>query len=97
MIQFMRAQRILSALIATGYLVGAFVSWGSEAGLRLSIALLLPISCIWFSEELGDYTGNWDGHLIDEKSPGWMVAFAGWALLVLPPLAILLLHLTTKR
>lgn len=93
----MRTQRILSALIATGYLVGAFAYLGPEAGLRVSIALLLPMSCIWFSEELGDYTGRWDGHLIDEKSPGWMIAIAGWALLVLPPLSILLLHLTRTR
>ncbi len=89
--------RIVSGLVALGYLVIAFSLGGPYAGTRVLVFLLLPLACIWFSEEMGEFTGNWGGHHIDEKSPGCMLAFLGWSLLLLPPLAVLATHLLTKR
>jgi len=93
----MSLPKILFGLVAAGYLVSAFSLLGPGAGSRVLIFLLLPMSCIWFSEELGEFTGHWGMDHIDKKSPGWAVALSGWVLLLLPPLAILVLHLTVKR
>lgn len=89
--------KLLSGLIAVGFLVIAFSFAGEYAGIRVLVFLLLPLACIWFSEDLGEFTGNWGGYHIDEKSPGCMIAIIGWVLLLLPPLAILIAHLVTRR
>ena len=47
-------------------------------------ALLLPLACIWFSDELGEYVGALPGPDITRKSPAWMVKIGGWVLLLLP-------------
>ena len=50
-------------------------------------ALLLPLACIWFGDELGEYVGGKSG--INRKSPGWMVTLGGWILLLLPAIRYL--------
>lgn len=81
--------RTLSLLIAVVYLVLSVISARSQAkvlsGLLITCAgLLLPLACIWFSDELGEYVGALPGPGITHKSPGWMVKIGGWVLLLLP-------------
>lgn len=47
-------------------------------------ALLFPLACIWFADELGEYVGVLPGPPIDRRSPAWMVKLGGWILLLLP-------------
>lgn len=89
--------KTLSVLVAVAYLVAAFTSATPGFGPRVFGFLILPIACIWFSEELGEYTGNWGGQHIDQKSPGCMIAFLGWTILLLPIVAILFIELLVKR
>lgn len=91
----MRVSRILSLLVATGYLVASFLSSRPEVGLRMIVFLLFPLALIWFGEELGDFTGNWGGHYIDEKSPGWLLSVLGWVLLLVPLFLFLAIRFTT--
>src|ERR1051326_1806827 len=54
--------RTVSLLIAIVYLVVACLSARSAANAFLSIlivggALLFPLACIWFADELGEYVG----------------------------------------
>ena len=83
------SSRTLSLLIAIAYLVLACLSSPSIAKAFASLlivggALLLPLACIWFADELGEYVGVLPGPAINQKSPAWMVKIGGWLLLLLP-------------
>lgn len=81
-------ERMLSLVIAGVYLVitAFFASKGKLVTDLLLVcgALLLPMACIWFGDELGEYIGALPGPGITRKSPGWMVKIGGWVLLLLP-------------
>ena len=50
---------------------------------------LLPLACIWYGDEMGEYVGNFPGPAINRRTPGWMVKVGGWFLLLLPALIVL--------
>lgn len=50
---------------------------------------LLPLACIWFGDEMGEYVGNFPGPGINRRTPGWMVRFGGWFLMLLPAVLVL--------
>ena len=84
---FANVSRALSLVIALIYLGIASYSAPSAAKLMGNLllvggALLLPLACIWFGDELGEYVEN--GFGFTRRSPGWMVKLGGWALLLLP-------------
>jgi hypothetical protein len=84
--------RVLSLVIALIYLGIASYAAPSAAKLLGNLlimggALLLPLACIWFGDELGEYVGGKSG--ITRKSPGWMVKLGGWGLLLLPAIRFL--------
>ena len=84
---FPNFSRTLSLVIALIYLGIASLAALSAAKLMGNLlifggALLLPLACIWFGDELGEYVGG--GSSITQKSPGWMVKIGGWVLLLLP-------------
>lgn len=82
--------RIVSLIIAALYLVFAYHAEGGGLVLRMTGFLLLPLACIWFSEEMGSYTGVGFGRgAITEPSSGCFVAFGGWLLLILPLISTL--------
>ena len=56
---------------------------------------LLPLACIWYGDEMGEYVGTLPGPAINRRTPGWMVKFGGWFLLFLP--AILVLFVCSLR
>ena len=82
-------ERTLSLIIAAVYLVIVSIAAGSPARLLADLlimggALLLPLACIWFADEMGEYIGVLPGPAITTKSPGWMVKLGGWVLLLMP-------------
>lgn len=81
----------LSVVIALSYLVAAASEFGAKIAICVAIYLVIPLLCIWFSEEMGQYTGALRGQMLTAKSPGCLVAFAGWLLLLLPVIAWALL------
>lgn len=85
--------RTLSLIIAAFYLVVTAISASSHGKLLANLlimggALLLPLACIWFGDEMGEYIGLLPGPGITRKSPGWMVKVGGWVLLLLPVIII---------
>jgi hypothetical protein len=95
----MRKDRVLSLVIAAGYLIGYAVMMFSQPQgtgrpgppalgvIAIAIFLLLVLALIWFGDELGQYTGPVSRGYIDRKSPGCMVKFMGWLFpgLAFPP------------
>ena len=84
--------RLLSLIVAAGYLVitSFFTYSAGKLVANLLIvggALLLPLACIWFGDELGNYVGALPGPAVNRKSPAWMVKLGGWVLLLLPAIA----------
>ena len=86
--------RGLSLLIATAYVVAALLYGHGPDVLKVAMFLLLPMACIWFPEELGDYTGVMRGHLITSSTPAFLVCAAGWLLLVVVPIVAMIIFAT---
>jgi hypothetical protein len=75
----------LSGIIALIYLVGAHLTTDGETTFKVAMFLILPLSCIWFRDAMGGYTGVGMGRgAITSTTPGCIVAFGGWLLLLLP-------------
>ncbi|MDA7541648.1 hypothetical protein N8639_02280 [bacterium] len=58
----------------------------------LLAALILPVACIWFPDELGTVTGISLGlgqPQISEPTPGIVVAIGGWILLLTITIAVI--------
>lgn len=77
--------RVISGVIAAMYLLVAYFTGGGKALLQVTGFLVLPLACIWFSDEMGGYTGIAMGRgEITSTTPGCLVTFGGWLLLFLP-------------
>lgn len=81
--------KIISFIIAIGYLFSAYSIGGGELLLRTFAFLLLPMACIWFGDELGTYKTRLfldfpRSRRITSESPGCLVKLCGWFLLFLP-------------
>lgn len=75
--------RLISFIIAVLYLVAAaFDNIGTF--LKVLIFLVLPMTCIWFGDEMGRYTGTFRLQSITSQTPGCFVRFMGWVLLLFP-------------
>ncbi len=85
--------KISSLTVIVIYLLIASIFGGGELFLRTFLFILLPFVCIWFGNEMGEMTGIFGmraGAMITEKSPGNMVVFMGWILLLLPIIILLI-------
>ena len=89
--------RFVSLLIAAGYLsIGLFMPGASSIKERLGFVLaatgylVLPLLCIWFGDEMGNFIGTLPGPAINKPTPGCLVILAGWVLLVLPAIVLLI-------
>ncbi len=88
--------RGLSLLVASAY-VSAAVIYGSGAdALKMVMALLLPLACIWFSEALGDYGGTIRLQAMTASTPAFLVCAGGWFLLVGVPLIAFVIMATSE-
>lgn len=78
--------RPLSGCVAGFYFAIAWIFGGAEMAVKVVSFLLLPLACIWFSDAMGNCTGflTFTRPAITEKSPGILVAFIAWLLLLSP-------------
>ena len=91
-------ERIASLVIAVAYLLVSPLLFPADSWSHLVadiiiriLALVFPLACIWFSDDLAEYYR--DGTLAPEittSSSGTLVRFGGWVLLLLPVLIFLL-------
>ena len=51
-------------------------------------AVLLPLACVWFGDELGNYVGTVPGPAITKRSPGRLVKLGGWILYLVPAVVV---------
>ena len=79
--------KILSLLIALAYITIALLSGAGWQTSKLVAFLLLPMACIWFSDEMGNYTGLLMQGGPMTETPGCLVVVGGWLLLLLPVFA----------
>jgi uncharacterized membrane protein YoaT (DUF817 family) len=94
-------QRIVSVLIAIAYLVMWPIVFPPKSFSHLMAELLIgilslafPLACIWFGDDMSQYYR--DGTLYPEitgHSPGRLVRWGGWMLLLLPLFIVLLARL----
>jgi hypothetical protein len=95
MCSFITARR-LSLLIVGIYAAVFLVAAPSHSArevvvtlLRVAGYFLLPLACIWYGDEMGEYMGTFPGPAINRATPGWMVKLGGWFLLFLPAIIVL--------
>ena len=87
--------RVISGIVAVAYLVAAFAERGGEGCLKMALFLILPLSCIWFSEAMGGYTGPTTSMAITSPSPGKIVCILGWVVLLLPVVFMIIAYVET--
>jgi hypothetical protein len=87
--------KAVAVLIACGY---AFAMIVDAQGITPDVAkgllaLLLPLSLIWFPDAIGSFTGYVGrGGRVDTESPPFLVSAAGWILLLVVPAVIYFLR-----
>ena len=87
--------RISSLAVAVVYLLVAYYSGGSWLMLKILGLLIVALACIWFGDSLGSLTGFSVLRMIDisEKTPGSLVSFVGWLILIVVPGIICVIYL----
>lgn len=92
------AARFISLVIAAGYLSVVLFMPGDKSipgrlGIALAVAayLLIPLLCIWFGDEMGNYIGTLPGPAINKPTPGCLVRVCGWVLLFFPIIVLFIL------
>ncbi len=81
--------RVLSIIAAISMVVMTRNAGASLADTgSYALFVLLPMSLIWFPEFFGDYIGPSRGFYINNPTPPFLVAAAGWFFLVGIPLII---------
>jgi len=92
--------RVISGVVAALYLLGAYLGGGGKSLLQMIGFLVLPMACIWYSDEMGGYTGNtgllMGGDEITSTSPGCLVALGGWLLLLVPVIVGVIMWMVGK-
>ena len=77
------------------YLV--FLSW--EMAVSSLFVQIFALGCIWWGEDMGSYLGPIGGigsRVINQQSPGCLVKFCGWILLLLPTIMIAIAKIGMK-
>ena len=81
--------KVLSLLVSVGYFVAAIILHLHGEPITVifgCFALLLPLTFIWFPDELGNFTGFISPmDFIDSKTPSFIVSCVGWFFLVAFP------------
>jgi hypothetical protein len=74
----------MALVVAVTYLIVSYFGGGIADLISTGMFLLLPLGCIFHSEALGEYTGFLGRGNITKKSPGFIVRFMGWVMLLMP-------------
>ena len=81
----MTISRLLSLILCVLYLIFAAIGGGFKGFLYTTAFLLLPMACVWFPDEMGQYTGTSMGKgYINTTTPSCFVTFIGWIFLLFP-------------
>lgn len=79
--------RFLSLAVCGVYVYAVYSGTESaEKTFRACFGLIFPLACIWFGEQLGQYTGFMRGRYVSETTPGLLVAAGGWFVLIGVPI-----------
>lgn len=89
--------KVFALTIACFYLVVAFFLGGAELFSKVLLFLIFPVGFILFSEEVGGYTGILTRVPITKTSPGPLIAFMGWILLLLPLVGTIYIIIVSKK
>lgn len=85
--------RILSLIIYAAYLIVAIINGDKGTWPIASVALLLPLGCIWFGDELGGYVGLASNLIfISDTTPGIFIQIIGWVFLLMPAAVLYFWH-----
>ena len=85
-------------MVAIGFV--ALIAFGSQPRnfgqgfiiiLVACAALLLPLACIWFADDMGEYAGNLFAPGLAKPTPGVAIRVAGWFLLIVQFVVLLFL------
>ena len=83
--------KIVSLVIWFSYLITGYIFGERETLFIVLGSLSLPLGAIWFGNELGDWSGRiWFRPLT--SSPGYLIRFMGWVLLLLPAILLSILY-----
>lgn len=82
----MTISRLISLILCVLYLIFATIAEGFKGFFYTTAFLLLPMACIWFPDEMGEYTGPsmGKGGYINTATPSCFVTFIGWVFLLFP-------------
>ena len=81
----MGLNRILSLIIAVGYIIAAILTSQSGNVVIVVAGIIFALALIWFGDEIGGYTGlSGSGISITRTSPGCAIIFLGWVFLLSP-------------
>ena len=83
--------RTLSLIVASAYLVVAYLFADTYVLLKIISFLFIGIACIWLGDPLGKITGfRWIGNInVSQETPGGIIKIFGWIVLVVVPAIIL--------
>ncbi|MCM8823284.1 MAG: hypothetical protein NC822_01260 [Candidatus Omnitrophica bacterium] len=87
--------RIISLIIACSYIILALLIDPSFYLLCVLGFVILSLACIWFSDELGGYTG-FVRFIPVRQTPGCFIRFLGWVLLLLPVIIFIIYALSNE-
>lgn len=79
--------RIISLIVVAGYILFAYLSGGTPLVLKILGFLIIGLACVWFGDGMGSLTGFSLIRMINisEETPGIVVRFLGWLILILVP------------
>jgi|GEM_PF-3850901 len=93
-----RIHRIASGIVFACWVLLALHAHGLAQAFRTAVYYMLPLSCIWFPDAMASYSGVvlGRGRYIDTPSHPVFLRWAGWFLLLIVPLFLLLLFALNK-
>ena len=81
----MTISRLISLILCVLYLIFAIIGGGFKGFFYTTAFLILPMSCIWFPNEIGGYTGTSMGKgYVNVQTPSCFILFIGWIFLLFP-------------
>ena len=93
----MGLNRIVSLIIAIGYLIVAILTADAGTVVIVVAGLIFVLGLIWFGDDIGGYTGlAGSGISITRTSPGCAIIFLGWLFLLSPLIILVVTYLLGK-
>lgn len=90
-----RLNRTLSSIVLVGYIFMAQRLGALVLMIKIGVALLLALACVWFPDAFGDFAGVVHFHRITTPTPAILVRIIGWLILVGLPLLMWYIVSTT--